>query len=118
MKKQNKNKYPLLPQNLNSTSIYQTWLTVAKNAANVILVNNKSGRSTECWEVRGKKIYVTSYCPLNHPSFSQHTMTRANALRQYALMTSETEGWKVEKADDFWYKFIDAKFIKIRNIPV
>ena len=52
-----------------------------------------------------EQIFVISDCPTNYPKHTEHTMTVQEALRQYAMMVSPTEGWEVFE-DNGWRDFI------------
>jgi hypothetical protein len=52
-------------------------------------------------------IFVKSDCPTNYPKYSEHTLSRIEALRQYVLMTSQEEGWELV-TDLGWHDFVEA----------
>lgn len=55
-------------------------------------------------------VYVTFDCPENLPNSGSHYLTYTEALRQFALLTSEVEGWEVQNGDN-WYEFIESHSI-------
>ncbi len=83
-------------------------MTNQKEKFNLHLQHNNIPSHNEFWMVRGNQVHVKSVCPMNHPSISNHTLTKEEALRQYALMTSEAEGWRLESSDEVWHSFIEA----------
>lgn len=72
------------------------------------LQHNEFEDHNEYWLVVKNKIDVLSICPHNSPSKSEHTLDYAEALRQYALMTSEIEDWHVEDERIEWHNFVEG----------
>lgn len=56
------------------------------------------------WEDNDGGVYVESRCPHNSPSNSDHRLSFAEALRQYALLRSE--GWNIRDEYD-WHEYVD-----------
>lgn len=68
----------------------------------------------EYWEVKDGKVEVTSVTPQNFPKYTEGVLfTKQEALRNYALMTSKKEGWKIVDSDDVWHKFVDEPEPKV-----
>lgn len=64
----------------------------------------------ESWTIqKDGTVLVKGEYPGNHPSKSIHTMTKGEALRQYALMTCPCEGWEVQTSKKSWHTFIEKQ---------
>lgn len=59
----------------------------------------------EWWEVVDDHIEVTSICYFNYPKKGKYVLTNIEALRQYALLTSE--GWYVVDYKEQWHEFVE-----------
>lgn len=74
---------------------------------NLHLQHKEIASHNEYWTVQGQEIVALSICPENHPSRTTVTMTKAEALRQYALLTSSVENWEMMDSDDTWHNFVE-----------
>jgi hypothetical protein len=73
----------------------------------ILILTHDAGHREEWYLVEGaNNISVKGYYPRNFPCYEEHVMKAAEALRQYALLTSGTEGWKVE-SDLGWHSFVE-----------
>ena len=69
-------------------------------------------RNKELWcKNKDGQVCVRSYCPSNHLLYEEHIMSPLQALRQYALMTSDVEGWFVSDWRN-WHNFVDKIVIE------
>ena len=61
----------------------------------------------EYWSINGDKIHYNSICPQNHPSICEGEISKFEALRQYALMTSDSERWEIVFQSKEWHEFVE-----------
>lgn len=52
-------------------------------------------------------IHVESRCPGNSPSRSSIDFSTLEAMRQFILLTSSNEGWKVVQGEKEWHSLIE-----------
>lgn len=78
--------------------------------SDLILQHKLHTSHIENWKVQkdGTVLVVGKY-PGNYPNQSIHTMTKNEALRQYALMTCPSEGWEVIISKKSWHTFVEKQ---------
>jgi hypothetical protein len=60
----------------------------------------------EEWSAKGDVVTVKGKYPHNYPSKGTATLTAAEALRQFALLTSASEGWFVAEELN-WHEWVE-----------
>ena len=55
-------------------------------------------------------VLVTFDTPQNFPQAGSHHLSYPEALRQFALLTSEVEGWEVTN-EDRWHEYVESNSI-------
>ncbi len=83
-------------------------ITITSSNCNLILRHRRFDSHREYWKVIGSKVHVKSICPGNSPSISECVFTKVEAMRQYALLTSQNEGWELTHSDDIWHNYLQV----------
>lgn len=77
--------------------------------ADLTLQHKDFASHKEEWNIqKDDTVLVKGVYPGNYPcTTTTHTMSKVEALRQYALMTCPCEGWEVIVSKKSWHSFIE-----------
>ncbi len=75
----------------------------------IAMLLHEATLGVEQWYTHEDQVMVHFRTPLNSPSSGQHVMTKTQALRQFALMTSNLEGWILaSKTFESWHAWVES----------